>query len=61
MDNKKKSILVLALILNSIVLLGQIWPEGAPPFARIVNILTLLINLFLVFFALLQLRKSNKQ
>ncbi len=26
-------------MLNIVVLLGQIWPEGAPPFARTVNII----------------------
>ena len=45
----KKSILIIALILNAIVLLGQLWPEGAPPFARIINIGTLLLNLIIFF------------
>jgi hypothetical protein len=30
------------VLLNAVVLLGQLWPEGAPPFARIVNIVFLL-------------------
>jgi hypothetical protein len=30
--------LSVLLVLNVIVLLGQIWPAGAPPFARGVNI-----------------------
>lgn len=30
------------MLLNAVVLLGQLWPEGAPPFARIVNIVFLL-------------------
>lgn len=33
-----RSILLILLILNLIVLMGQLWPEGAPPFARAVNI-----------------------
>lgn len=42
--------IVLAIV-NAIVLLGQIWPEGAPPFARIVNIAFLVASLA-VFVAL---------
>lgn len=34
----------ILLVLNAIVLLGQIWPEGAPPFARVVNIGVLVID-----------------
>lgn len=37
----KKPIIIILLILNIIVLLGQVWPEGAPPFARTVNIIFL--------------------
>ena len=44
----KRMLLILIVILNSIVLLGQLWPEGAPPFARIFNIATLVINLFFI-------------
>lgn len=36
-----RKILILLLVLNAVVLLGQLWPEGAPPFARWVNILFL--------------------
>jgi hypothetical protein len=36
-----KPITIVLLILNTIVLLGQIWPDGAPPFARTVNIIFL--------------------
>jgi len=31
--------------MNLMVLLGQLWPEGVPPFARIVNILFLVLSL----------------
>jgi len=53
----KKSILIALLVLNSIVLLGQIWPDGAPPFASVVNVLTLFFNLL---FFLDLLRRGNK-
>lgn len=36
------------LVLNAIVLLGQLWPEGAPPFARVVNIVCLVLDVGLV-------------
>jgi hypothetical protein len=38
----RRTILIVLLILNAIVLLGQLWPEGAPPFARTVNIVFLI-------------------
>lgn len=41
-----KPILIILLVLNAIVLLGQLWPEGAPPFARVVNI-TFLVGVML--------------
>ena len=37
--------LVLLLVLNAVVLLGQVWPAGAPPFARAVNIAFLVLSL----------------
>ena len=45
MKINEKAFVVILIILNSIVLLGQIYPEGAPPFARIVNILFLILSL----------------
>lgn len=42
---RNKTFKLILLFLNSIVLLGQLWPEGAPPFARYVNITTLIFNL----------------
>ena len=42
----RPGVLIVLVILNCIVLLGQLWPEGAPPFARAVNILFLLVSLF---------------
>ncbi len=40
-----RAVLIVLLVLNSVVLLGQVWPEGAPPFARGVNIAFLLASL----------------
>ena len=31
-------IVMVLLLMNAVVLLGQLWPAGAPPFARTVNI-----------------------
>ncbi|MES2702061.1 MAG: hypothetical protein V4649_05450 [Bacteroidota bacterium] len=42
---KSKPILIILIILNTVVLLGQLWPEGAPPFARVVNIIFLVASL----------------
>jgi hypothetical protein len=42
---KSRALLVVMLILNAVVLLGQLWPAGAPPFARAVNIAFLLLSL----------------
>jgi len=41
-----KPLILVLLMLNIIVLLGQLWPEGAPPFARFVNIAFLAATLF---------------
>lgn len=41
----QRSFLWLLVVLNAVVLLGQLWPEGAPPFARAVNILFLVLSL----------------
>ena len=40
-----RALLVVLLVLNAVVLLGQVWPEGAPPFARGVNIAFLVATL----------------
>lgn len=45
-----RPLVVLLLILNAVVLLGQLWPEGAPPFARTVNVLFLAANLLFLLF-----------
>ena len=33
-----RRLLAVLLLVNAMVLLGQLWPEGAPPFARLVNV-----------------------
>jgi hypothetical protein len=47
-----KPLLILLLVLNVVVLLGQIWPAGAPPFARVVNIVFLVLSLGLFIYLL---------
>ena len=42
---QRRPLIVLLLVLNSVVLLGQLWPEGAPPFARVVNVAFLVLSL----------------
>lgn len=37
----RRAALTVLLVLNIPVWLGQVWPEGAPPFARLVNIVFL--------------------
>ena len=53
----RKGILIALLIMNFVVLLGQIWPEGAPPFAATVNIIFLICSF--VFLANLLQNKKN--
>ena len=45
MSKVKRLVLVVLIALNCVVLLGQLWPEGAPPFARIVNVSFLVLSL----------------
>jgi hypothetical protein len=52
----RRAVLILLLLLNAVVLLGQLWPEGAPPFARVVNIVFLLLSFG--FFALALWRRT---
>jgi hypothetical protein len=55
----KKTVLIILILLNLIVLLGQLWPEGAPPFARIVNIVFLFASLA-AFVSILLQKKAQK-
>lgn len=54
-----RPLLVLLLILNAVVLLGQIYPEGAPPFAQAVNIVFLVLSLAYFLNALWRVWRSR--
>jgi len=41
----KKPILIVLVILNFMVLLGQLWPDGAPPFASSINLIFMIFTL----------------
>jgi hypothetical protein len=58
MKNNKIALTIL-IVLNVIVLLGQLWPEGAPPFARTVNIVFLLASL--LYFIAVVVMPSKKE
>jgi uncharacterized phage infection (PIP) family protein YhgE len=58
MNLNNKAFLIVLLVLNFVVLLGQVWPEGAPPFARIVNIIFLVLS-FVYFVAAFRTSKSK--
>jgi hypothetical protein len=51
--------IIVLIVLNCVVLLGQLWPEGAPPFARAVNILFLVLAL-VYFIGALRARAGSK-
>jgi hypothetical protein len=57
MTSFMKPVLIILIILNVVVLLGQLWPEGAPPFAGIVNKL-FLVGSLLFFIRLLVVSKK---
>jgi len=46
--------LILLIVLNAMVLLGQIWPDGAPPFARVINIVFLSFSMLYFILALMK-------
>jgi hypothetical protein len=54
---RARTFLIVLIVLNCIVLLGQLWPEGAPPFARAVNVLFLVLSLF---YFLVELRAGDR-
>jgi hypothetical protein len=58
MKTNKKITLIILIVLNLIVLLGQLWPEGAPPFARIVNILFLIGSLIYFLYSFRHLKSE---
>jgi hypothetical protein len=55
-----KSIIFILIILNAVVLLGQILPEGAPPFARIVNIIFLSMSFTFFIWILIKNKSETK-
>ncbi|MEI6816613.1 MAG: hypothetical protein WCL14_08380 [Bacteroidota bacterium] len=57
MKKYRKAILIILLVLNSMVLMGQLWPEGVPPFARSINIIFLSVSL-LYFMYLMRIPKD---
>ena len=55
----KKTGITVLIVLNLMVLTGQVWPEGAPPFARFINILFLTLSL--IFFISILFKSKSKQ
>ena len=55
----EKGILFVLIILNTMVLMGQIWPEGAPPFANTINIIFLAAS-FVYFAVRISIKKKNE-
>lgn len=55
----KKIILIVLILLNAIVLLGQIYPEGAPLFARTVNVIFLVSSLIYFLVSILSIPKKR--
>lgn len=53
----RQAIVGVLIFLNAVVLLGQLWPAGAPPFARGVNIAFLVGSL--AFFVSVLLREMT--
>lgn len=54
-----RPLLAVLVLLSAVALLGQLWPEGAPPFARTVNVTFLVASL--VVFAGMLLRRRPAQ
>ena len=52
-------VLILLVLLNVMVLSGQLWPEAAPPFARSVNLAFLVLAL-IHFLLVLYRRRSSR-
>ena len=56
-----KAVLYWVLVVaNAIVLLGQLWPEGAPAFAHTVNLATLAVDV-VVFVLLARSHRAPKK
>jgi uncharacterized phage infection (PIP) family protein YhgE len=61
MTSAGKIIIIVLLVLNIMVLAGQVWPEGAPPFAEFVNIIFLSSSLLFFLFLLLKKKSPGRQ
>ncbi len=57
----KRFLLYPLILLNAMVLLGQLWPEGAPEFAHSVNLLFLIASLLYFTVELVSMRKNNNR
>jgi hypothetical protein len=55
----KKILIVVLILLNLVVLLGQLWPEGVPPFATTVNVVFLIGSLIYFLTDLIQSRSKE--
>ena len=60
MPTAKRTFIIILLVLNALVLLGQIWPEGTPPFARAVNLITLGLNISFLLTMIKSPKKKKK-
>jgi len=60
MKKVRTIILIILIVLSAMVLLGQIWPEGASPFAGIVNITFLSFSMLYFILALIKKYKEKK-
>ncbi|NUY79944.1 hypothetical protein HUK80_03475 [Flavobacterium sp. MAH-1] len=56
---KNKTVLLVLIVLNVLVLLGQLVPDMTPPFARTVNIIFLIGSFLFFASALSSLKKGN--
>jgi hypothetical protein len=59
MSTSKKIMIVILILLNAVVLLGQLKPEDAPPFARTVNIVFLICSLLFFIASIIKPKKNN--
>lgn len=58
MQNQMKKVVLIALIImNLMVMAGQIWPAATPPFAHKVNLTFLILSLSYFLVALLKVKK----
>ncbi len=61
MDKVKKIGLIVLVVLNIMVLIGQIWPEHTPRFARLINISFLILTLLYLAYQILMISRKQKK